>query len=312
MAVAPGRLALAAASLGLTLLALEAALRLLPPQPDGFGHTRAARRWAALHWQPINPQGFRDVEHDAAVLRSTRRLVVLGDSFAAGDGVEDVDDRFAGVLARELGAGWSVVVLARRGWSTADQAAALERLAYPPHELVLAHYLNDIEGAAARHGRTWSLDLAVEPAWLAALVERSELANLVYWRLRRARIWSEGRSYAEFVYAAFADEAIWRSHAGELQRILDHARRVGARPLVVLFPHLFDLEGSAPATTRLKGYFRERGVTVLDVGGLVASGSWTQAELFAAPVNPHPSPALHREVARALLPLVANPAKEGP
>lgn len=306
------RLLLALASVALGVALLEGFLRVRPPEPDGFGQTRAAKRWHARHWKPINSGGFRDVEHPDSVLRSTRRLVVLGDSFAAGAGVEDVEERFAGVLADDLGEGWSVVVLARRGWSTREQADALARFSPAPHEVVLAYYLNDIEGAAARHGRTFEVDLSVHPSSLAPLVERSALANLLYWRLRRSRIWRTGRGYADFVYEAFADEAIWRSHRRELERLLAEVRRRGALPVVVLFPHLFDLEGSREPIARLERFFRRTGVPVVDIGSLIREGDWSRGELFAGPLDPHPSPALHRAVAEALRPHVGLGSAGGP
>lgn len=298
------RLLLAGASLALVLGVLEIGLRLAPPEPDGFGHTRAAQRWQARHWRPINAAGYRDVQHSAAELREDRRLVVLGDSFAAGSGVPDISDRFAGVLAEALGERWTVVVLARPGWSSGHQAEALEGFPYPPHVVVLSYYLNDIEVAAAAHGHAFEIDLSVQPVWLAPLVASSDLASFVYWRLRRAQLWRTGRGYGDFVYDAFADEAVWQAHRRELERIVAHARRQGAIPVVVVFPHLFDLEGSREPVVRLTRFFEDAGVTVVDVAALIAAGDWTREELIAGPVDPHPSEPLHQAVGEALLPFV--------
>jgi len=51
------KVGLALASLLLVTSALELGLRALPPEPDGFGQTRAAKRWLGMHWNPVNSAG---------------------------------------------------------------------------------------------------------------------------------------------------------------------------------------------------------------------------------------------------------------
>jgi len=252
----------------------------------------------------VNRGGFRDVEHTEAALRSTRRLLVLGDSFAAGSGVPDYRDRFANLLEDRLGEKWSMVLLAKPGWHTDRQLEALEGFPLAPSQVLLSYYLNDIEAAAARHDRTFDLDLSIRPRWLSELVGGTDLGSFVYWRLRRATLRGAGLRYAEFVYACFWDEEIWKTHADQLRELFRVARRKGALVSVVAFPHLFDLEGSAGPLRRLRSLLEEERVPFLDVSGFV--GGWEPGDLVAGPLDPHPSDALHREVATRAYPLVVR------
>ncbi len=289
-----------------TLLLLEAGFAALHVEPDGFRHTLASQRWYAAHWKPLNRLGFRDAEIDPARLASTRRLFVVGDSFAAGDGIADPGDRFAGRLAERLGADWSVTLLAMPGWNTPQQARALASFPYTPRVLVVSYYLNDIEDAAKRHGRRFEMDLSVRPAWLAGAVGSSSLLNFAYWRVARSRMWSVGRGYADFVYDAYREPAVWQSHAAELDALIAPARRRGALVHAVVFPHLWDLDGSAEAVAKVGDHLRAQGVSVLDVRELVLAGDWEAEALRVGAVDPHPSAALHAAVADALFEQVAQ------
>jgi len=50
----------------------------------------------------LNSEGFRDAEHPLHKEAGTRRLLVVGDSFAFGSGVKNVDDRFGEQLSKRL------------------------------------------------------------------------------------------------------------------------------------------------------------------------------------------------------------------
>jgi hypothetical protein len=162
-------------------------------------------------------------------LVSTRRLMVLGDSFAAGSGVEDYRDRFANILGTELGKGWTAIVVAMPGWNTVDEAEALERFPYPPQVLVLSVYLNDIEGAAAYRGEVFRPNVSIHPRALQRLVEGSSLANFVFWRLATSRFWSDAGEYADWIYGRFADDPLRRGAHGHGPADVPKRRPPGTR-----------------------------------------------------------------------------------
>ena len=95
-----------------------------------------------------NALGFRDVEHAAVKVPGTLRLVVLGDSVAAGQGVARLEDIFPRRLEDDLttaGLPAEVVSLAVSGYDTGQEVAMLadRGLAFEPDRVILAYCLND-------------------------------------------------------------------------------------------------------------------------------------------------------------------------
>ncbi len=94
-----------------------------------------------------NAAGYRDVRHEPQKPPGVRRVVVVGDAVAEGGGVR-VFDGFASLLGRKLsteGAPWEAVILARSGYSSAQEILLLDREAYSydPDLIVWSYVLND-------------------------------------------------------------------------------------------------------------------------------------------------------------------------
>ena len=100
--------------------------------------------------------GYRDRDHPRAKPAGTYRVVVIGDSVAAGWGVEDTADLFAprlerllneGGRAKDGGAGgrYEVLNFAVTGYNTAQQVETLasRALAFDPDLVIVAYCLND-------------------------------------------------------------------------------------------------------------------------------------------------------------------------
>ena len=120
----------------------------------GFALTPNA---ATRFWGPefdtmirINGAGFR-MDHDVEPERTAgrRRMIVVGDSFTFGHGV-DVDDRFGELLERELGA-LEVLNLGVPGTGTGQQYLFLrdEGFRYSPDVVVLCYLTENITRVAS-------------------------------------------------------------------------------------------------------------------------------------------------------------------
>ena len=102
----------------------------------------------------INSLGLRDREHPYVRPSDTRRILVLGDSYAWGYGVGD-QDVFAHVLEQNLrsaGMPWEVINSGVSGWGTDQQYLFLqdEGLRYAPEIVVVAFFIgNDIDNNSA-------------------------------------------------------------------------------------------------------------------------------------------------------------------
>ena len=92
-----------------------------------------------------NSRGLRDSEKDFSKPAGTQRIVVLGDSFMWGYGVEDTE-MFSSILEDKL-PGTETINLGVSGYSTVQELIRLETegLRYDPDWVVLAFCWNDLE-----------------------------------------------------------------------------------------------------------------------------------------------------------------------
>ena len=75
------------------LLAGELYFRFVYDTTDSLAYTRVCERWEQRHWH-VNRAGCRDdVRYSPALTPGKRRISFLGDSFTAGHGIKDVEDR---------------------------------------------------------------------------------------------------------------------------------------------------------------------------------------------------------------------------
>lgn len=268
--------------------------------PDSFGFTLAARNWFDRYWKPVNALGYRDVEREISDMAGRRVILVVGDSFVAGQGIEDPADRFSDRIARDLGDDHVVLNVARLGWSTGEEVAALRTHPARPDIVVWSYYVNDIEGAARARGRSRPVVVEKPADWIFGLVERSHLANFVYWRVWRHTNRHLTHVYWEYLRAAYADPDVWALHRLEILSMVDLARARGARLVAVVFPYLVDIAASAEVTLRVVRLLEEEGVSVLDMTKILEGRD--PSELVVNALDCHPNEDVHREVARLLVP----------
>ena len=122
---------------------------------DSFGLTRVSTRWLERHFQE-NGAGVRDdIEYPMPKLDSRRRISFLGDSFTAGYGIANVDDRFANRIRHQRSEDWEVHVLAINGLDTGGELESLKLFVENGYELdvlVLVYVLNDISDIVPEWG----------------------------------------------------------------------------------------------------------------------------------------------------------------
>jgi hypothetical protein len=106
--------------------------------------------------QHRNSRRYRDVEHEMEKPAGVTRIVILGDSFAFGQGVAD-EEIFARVLDRMAGPRVEVINIAKGGWSTINQFMAFQRegLAYEPDIVIVAAVTNDLEPSPSGKQPQW-------------------------------------------------------------------------------------------------------------------------------------------------------------
>ncbi|MGH7971433.1 MAG: hypothetical protein ACREIC_22160, partial [Limisphaerales bacterium] len=141
--------------LSLLLLAGEIYFRFIYDTTDSLGYTKVCEHWVQRHWH-VNGAGCRDnVEYAPAIAPGKRMVTFIGDSFAAGHGIKNVEDRFENRL-RAAHPDWEVHVLANVGLDTGAEQILLNRAlakGYQLDEVVLVYCLNDVGDLMPEEGR---------------------------------------------------------------------------------------------------------------------------------------------------------------
>jgi lysophospholipase L1-like esterase len=294
--------ALAGLVLFLSLMAAELYFKLFFAQSDAYFFTLAAQNWQERYWQPINSLGYRDREWTAEAVAGKLKVAVVGDSIAAGVGINNYEDRFSNVLNQLLGDETVVFNVASPGWSTRREIEAIVSYPYRPDILILTYFINDIEGAAYHQGlKQPRVVRDPSPLW-QPLIQNSYAINFMYWRLARFGQREGQAAYLAWVAEIFNNPEVWWVHQQELQTIYDGTRSEGIPLIVVIFPNLTTLAESRQFVAPVAEFFQSRGVPVLDVSHLLA-GSAPQA-LTASPVDSHPNEVVHWAVAEQLAQLI--------
>lgn len=228
---------------------------------SGWAFTLAGQNWH--NWYvDNNSDGYRDREWTAADLDGKRTVLVIGDSFTQGFGIENPEDRYANVLASRLGPEYAVINLGVIDTATRDQITTLA--GYPvqnPEVVIWQYYVNDINAAALSIGQYWLPRL---PRRRPQFVDESYLANFIYWRLAPFFTTVDVTDYADYwswAYAAYDNATIWDIHAAELRAMIDQVEAMGARLIVVLFPNMEDPLATIPYVDRVAQLLESEGVT---------------------------------------------------
>ncbi len=223
--------------------------------------SKASQIWFARYWKPITPEGYRDFPKTNA--EKKKKILVLGDSFAAGHGLNNTEDRFSDQLEQKLGTDrYAVYNLGVSGSDTRDEFKRLQKFPVKPDVLVLEYFPNDIERAAGDAKLTLKQfqpydDIKVPG--LGSLVMRFYLPNYIYWQFPHI----PPASITDFVQKSYTDTTILNPHLRDLQKIVDYARTHKAPMYVVMVPFLQNLDKSNGYTKPIEDFFIDQKIPVI-------------------------------------------------
>jgi len=293
--------------LSFILLAAEIYYRFIYDTTDAFGLARVTRDWMMKH-EKMNRFGFRDsVEYQIDRGPGKRRITFVGDSFTAGHGVPNVEDRFAN-LVRAAHPDWEVQVLATNGFDTGHELKLVKQLAgarYPFDLVVLVYCLNDIADIVPEWKRiNEKIYARGRPPFL---IDHSYFLNTWYYRLRSARD-PEIKQYYSFVIDAYQG-SLWTTQQERLESMAEFVRADGGRFLVVVFPFLHrigpDYEYGA-VHAQIGHFCAEIEAPHLDL--LATYSGHRSRDLIVNPRDPHPNEHAHALAADAISAFIAEHA----
>lgn len=292
---------------------LEGVLR-LPFFVERFGRPPAeeARAWERRYDRVAkeNVFGFRTPHETMRRTPGVPRILAVGDSYTWGEKVRSADSTWPALLEAELARvvprrPTEVVNLSRRGWSTADEVRALERIGwqFQPDWLVLQFFLNDHDPPVG--DPRFMRRLGKPPALLkGGALQSSVLAHLV-----RVTYWATlGHSalHANLIDNYEDGSAGWKRVSGGLRQIAASARSRSVPVTLVLFP-AFPRGHYTPATYPYRHIHRKvartaeaEGVQVLDLVAAYAGQGENWRRWWVTPYDRHPNSAAYLVAARAI------------
>lgn len=284
----------------------EVYFRFLVDTTDSFSMSLVSQRWYDRHFH-TNAAGFRDnVEYSPAVRPGLHRVTFLGDSFTAGHGVDDVEDRFANVLRRRHPT-WDIQTLAQPGWETGEMLGAVHNARQRGVDLqtvLLVYTLNDIADLIPEWRETY-LAMANDFVPGNPLTRDSYFGNTLFFRIE-ARRHPEFRDYFRLVENAYQSR-YWDQQAARLASLQEWIEAAGGRLAVVTFPFLHDLGSGYPyrdTHRHLGNFWASRGVPHFDLLPALEKAAG-EGPLTVNAYDAHPNVRAHRIVADALDPFLA-------
>lgn len=210
------------------------------PIVQGFP-TNSSALWNRRHVQ-FNQSGYRDIEHVASKRTSNHRLLVVGDSYAFGWGIDRIEDRFGEVLAEKLqkktGDSWESVNVSHPDTHTLDHITFLDSaLSMQPDVVILLYVFNDIDYL---HQVTHRDGQSEAPR---SFLERIEPTRVLYKNLYlfqelyvRARLISYASQFGGGLgNNPYDDNEIMERHMQDLSRFVSMANAAAAKVFIVPF-----------------------------------------------------------------------------
>jgi hypothetical protein len=269
---------------------------------DSFSFTLANQRWFEKYWHPLNRLGYRDTDYSPEELKNQQIVFVVGDSFIAGQGIQNYQDRFSNLLQTKLGDGWKVLNIAQVGWSTTEEVQAILSHPQKPAIIILSYFIDDIRAAANRSQtqNKFSFTELVQPplATFAWLIQHSYFLNFFYWEWYRYHNRSPEDIYWQRLRYFYDEGDAWRIHQEELQTLVDYTRNHQILLLPILFPNLISINLSEPILSKISNFFQTLGISAMDLTPHFANRP--PMELVVSRVDAHPNERVNAQVAEIL------------
>ncbi|MBI3308223.1 MAG: SGNH/GDSL hydrolase family protein [Candidatus Melainabacteria bacterium] len=263
-------------------------------ESDGLGLSLSQKKWLEKYWKPINSFDFRDKEWSKNELKSKKTIALVGDSVVAGHGIENVKDRFADILASNLGNKYAVVNLANPGWGTQTEWVILKLYPHDFDTIIWSYFPNDILDTANQLGRKSPCEISNPDGLLGRVIQLSHFLNFAYWNIYRATKLND--EYFDWLKSQYDDKATWSLHKQELELVANFVKDKNL--IIIIFPFLNKMEESLSITNKVKNYFNAKGVKVVDVYQLASN--LNKQDLVVSKIDAHPSKKLHHLIGNKL------------
>ena len=152
------------------------------PCSQGNGEAYVAQVWFKKYWKK-NQFGFRDRNYNLMELADQRVIFNIGDSYVAGHGIKDPEDRTSNLLEKALNNKYYVVNAGTNGSATQKEYELLRQFPVKPEIVIFSHVTNDIEEIMPKDETYLQVYINTESGfsdWVYDHSRNSILLDLVY------------------------------------------------------------------------------------------------------------------------------------
>lgn len=249
---------------------VELSARWLLVTSDSYAIGAVQFTWFRAYWLPVNSLSIRDVEPYPAELTN---VLIVGDSYVAGYGIENHSDMINRRLQEMLGAGYGVNIAADAGLHTVDEFALLQAYPTVPNLVVWSQHPNDITWLDMRPRRPLWLDARGMFEWLMG---RTYVTEYIF--IHRLNILQP--AYEDEL---LADEAVWAQHTALLDEVVVWCDERSI-PIVFVSWELWGMHYSP----QFVAWAENAGVPYIDMADLYDSAE-SFSEVAASPLDGHPN-----------------------
>lgn len=212
------------------LAGIEYSARMILDMSNSYSIGAMQQIWNLRHWQ-FNSLGYRDVEPCS---EEAINVLLVGDSFIAGLGIEEFEDTVGRQLQDRLGGDFCVNIAAEAGDSTEDELRHFRAYPVTADIVVWSHLPNDISWLDDREPTPLAQNPLGILEWVAGRTYITDYLLLHRFRLLRPRyedvLWtrpevvSQHRTYVESIINSIDVRVIglvWENNNGQIMELFE-------------------------------------------------------------------------------------------
>ena len=229
----------------ISLVALIEIIFMFISLSHGSGEAFSGKIWGARYWNPINKLGFRDEEP----IKGNFNVFFVGDSFTAGWGVKNIQNRFGETTAKELRKTGKIINEINLGKYGADTRLEfqifkkfIDKSDIKPNHIVLQFFVNDMDKFFPKNKTCIQEDTPL-PIWKKTIIEGSYLANYIYslYPTSKAKPLPKECEYTELLKKVFNNDSLWHKEENQLNKFKNYCDEQNIKMTLVFFPFMEDL-----------------------------------------------------------------------
>lgn len=256
----------------------------------------------------LNKLGFRDQDHTDVSRENAKRLLLIGDSYAFGWGIEDSRDRLGELLVRKLSEDdttkWELINASAGGTHTLEHIEFLKRTQnFKPDWVILLYVFNDIDYLCRITPkpltRATSILGRLDPIWV--MYGNSYLFQEIYARLLLIN-YNQGNPEPSDPYS---NPSLMKAHLQDLSTFVTLARDTGARVRIVPFDiRVIHSRAMKHRYDRFVDLLNQNGLPVRSIAN--AFDGYDHSTLTVNRLDRHPNELANRLAAKAVYDLIVS------